>query len=481
MNTADQRCCVLFSEDLELLKTIREKLDSYKPGLYEIKVSNAIEKIDEIDVYLVDSALLGENFLDKLATFSFTLAPSPTLLLADNVQDPKAYSSIKNFVTDYLSKEHLTASSLHNSITYIIESVQLKRRIDRTQRRYESVFYNALDPSIFLNPNLVVDDYNNAFSNIFPEASSSGQLKLSDLFKNTVEFEEVKNYLEDKIAVDRNVLILRPDNTSFLAHIKINPILEPDVGEEGIENKLIGFHANFVDISHEQRINQIKERVKHVSSTYRLARTLAHEIRNPLTNLNLSASQLQELVKDEEAELYLDIIHRSGERINNLITQLLHSSEQVKLQKKPLSIQDILNRLAEQSSDRCKLRGVELNRMFTESDDLEIEGEPERLTLAFSNILNNALEAVNSNTGKIEIDYRLDQNFVEVAISDNGIGMDEETQERLFDPFYTNKSDGVGLGMTAVQTIITEHSGEINIESKPNVGSTFKISLPIQK
>jgi len=480
MNTADQRCCVLFSEDLELLKTIREKLDSYKPGLYEIKVSNAIEKIDEIDVYLVDSALLGENFLDKLATFSFTLAPSPTLLLADNVQDPKAYSSIKNFVTDYLSKEHLTASSLHNSITYIIESVQLKRRIDRTQRRYESVFYNALDPSIFLNPNLVVDDYNNAFSNIFPEASSSGQLKLSDLFKNTVEFEEVKNYLEDKIAVDRNVLILRPDNTSFLAHMKINPILEPDVGEDGVENKLIGFHANFVDISHEQRINQIKERVKHVSSTYRLARTLAHEIRNPLTNLNLSASQLEELITDDDAALYLQIINRSGDRINNLISQLLHSSEQVELIKKKVSLKKILNELAEQSRDRCRLKGVKLVENYKSSQDIQVECEPERLMLAISNILNNALEAVEDLQGNITMDYKLDYGFVVITVVDNGVGMNSETKERLFDPFYTNKPEGVGLGMTAVQTIITEHSGEIKIDSEPGNGSAFHISLPIE-
>jgi len=475
------RCCVLFSEDLDLLETIRQKLESYKPGLYEIKISNAIEKIDEIDVYLVDSALLGENFLDKLATFSFTLAPSPTLLLAGKIEDPKSYSSIKNFVSDYLSKENLTASSLHNSITYAIESVQLKRRIDRTQRRYESVFYNALDPSIFLNAELGVDDFNNAFSKIFPNVSSTGQLKLQDLFKNQKEFNEVKRSLDDHIAVDRNIEICRPDGTSFLAHMKINPILEPSLADTGVENELIGFHANFVDISYEQRLNQIKERVKHVSSTYRLARTLAHEIRNPLTNLNLSASQLEELVEGEDAELYLDIIHRSGERINNLITQLLHSSEQIELKKKVVSLQKVLKTVARQSGDRCKLKGVQLNQKYLASKDIHIEGEPERLQLAFSNIVNNALEAVENKVGIIEMDLKVDPDFADVVISDNGVGMDEETLERLFDPFYTKKSDGVGLGMTAVQTIVTEHSGEIKIESEPGAGSTFHISLPIHK
>ncbi len=480
MATKD-RCCVLFSEDLDLLETIREKLESYKPGLYEIKISNAIEKIDEIDVYLVDSALLGENFLDKLATFSFTLAPSPTLLLAGKIQDPKSYSSIKNFVSDYLPKGDLTASSLHNSITYAIESVQLKRRIDRTQRRYESVFYNALDPSIFLNPDLEIDDYNNAFSKIFPEVSSTARLFLKDLFKNSENFEKVKRALDDHVALDENFEILKPDKSSFLAHMKINPILEPSIGDEGVENSLLGFHANFVDISYEQRLNQIKERVKHVSSTYRLARTLAHEIRNPLTNLNLSASQLEELVQGEDAALYLDIIHRSGERINNLITQLLRSSEQVELKKKLVSLKKILDSIAEQSKDRCKLKGVELKRKYLSFDEIQIEGEPERLELAFSNIINNALEAVEKYVGKIEMDLKVDKDFVDVIISDNGMGMDEETLERLFDPFYTKKSDGVGLGMTAVQTIVTEHSGEIKIESQLGAGSIFHISLPIHK
>jgi len=479
MDQGNQRCCVLFSEDLELLETIREKLDSYKPGLYEIKVSNSIEKIDDIDVYLVDSVLLGENFLDKLATFSFTLSPSPTLLLADNIQDSKAYSSIKNFVSDYLSKSHLTASSLHNSITYAIESVDLKRRIEQTQRRYESVFYNALDPSIFLLPNLVIDDFNNAFSSLFPDISTSSQFELKKLFKDEEEYEEVYKSLSENVAVDRNIQIIRPDNSFFLAHMKINPILEPNLGEEGVENKLVGFHANFVDISYEQRLNQIKERVKYVSSTYRLARTLAHEIRNPLTNLNLSTSQLEELIQIEEAELYLDIIKRSGERINNLITQLLHSSEQVELKKKMVSLKGILQELARESRDRCKLKGVKLVESYLSSQDIKVECEPERIKLALSNIVNNALEAIEDNVGEITLDFEPDHGFAVISIIDNGIGMDEETIERLFDPFYTKKPEGVGLGMTSVQTIITEHSGEIDIESQPNQGSTFYISLPI--
>jgi signal transduction histidine kinase len=79
------------------------------------------------------------------------------------------------------------------------------------------------------------------------------------------------------------------------------------------------------------------------------------------------------------------------------------------------------------------------------------------------------------------MDLKVDPDFADVVISDNGVGMDEETLERLFDPFYTKKSDGVGLGMTAVQTIVTEHSGEIKIESEPGAGSTFHISLPIHK
>ena len=478
MDVADQRCCVLFSESLELLETIREKLESYKPDVYEIKISNAIEKIDGIDAYLVDSDLLGENFIDKLATFSFTLAPSPTLFLANKVEDSKAYSSIKNFVSDYLSKDQLTASSLHNSITYAIESVQLKRRIESTQRRYESVFYNALDPSIFLSPNLAIDDFNNAFSKIYPSVSTSEKFELKQLFKIDDEYREVEALLDENIAVDKKVNLLRPDDTTFLAHIKINPILEPGLGEHGVENKLIGFHANFVDISHIEKMNQIRQRVKHVSSTYRLARTLAHEIRNPLTNLNLSASQLRELIKGEDAELYLEIINRSGERINNLITQLLHSSEQMEIKKKKVQLSDILKEIVEESKDRCKLKGVQLVESYKLSEEIEIECEPERVKLAFSNIVNNALEAVKEETGKITVDYTPEYGFVVISIIDNGVGMDEETKERLFDPFFTRKAEGVGLGMTSVQTIITEHSGEIEIESDPGEGSAFYISLP---
>ena len=101
-----------------------------------------------------------------------------------------------------------------------------------------------------------------------------------------------------------------------------------------------------------------------------------------------------------------------------------------------------------------------------------------QLKTAILNIIINAIEAMEQDKGKLEIMLEGDLEEVQIIIRDNGVGMKPETLNQLFDPFFTGKTTGMGLGMTSTQNIIHQHNGSIDVESEINKGTTFTINLP---
>jgi signal transduction histidine kinase len=110
-----------------------------------------------------------------------------------------------------------------------------------------------------------------------------------------------------------------------------------------------------------------------------------------------------------------------------------------------------------------------------------LQADSQKLEIALLNLIINAVEAVDNETGKIILGCEELENNVHFTIADNGIGMNEEELKVLFDPFYTNKKGGVGLGLTTTQNIINAHQGKIQVESKYKEGTTFTVKLPVYK
>jgi signal transduction histidine kinase len=103
--------------------------------------------------------------------------------------------------------------------------------------------------------------------------------------------------------------------------------------------------------------------------------------------------------------------------------------------------------------------------------------DAEKMKLAFLNIIVNAIEAMEPGTGVLEIKTEYRENQCLITIKDNGIGMDEESASKIFEPYYTTKESGNGLGLTNTQNIILNHNGHITLESAPGKGTTFFITL----
>ena len=214
-------------------------------------------------------------------------------------------------------------------------------------------------------------------------------------------------------------------------------------------------------------------------TTGKIARSIAHEVRNPLTNLTLALDQLKHELNNqsEDSDLYISIMSRNIQRINNLITELLESSKPKDLSKSSKNINDIIRKSIDIVKDRLTLSEIGQDLHLDDTIPL-IKVDEELIQMALVNIFINAAEAVSPKTGMISVKTTQNDENIILEIKDNGKGIIEDKIEQLFDPFFSIKKGGMGLGLTAVQNVIQSHDGEISVESKQSVGTTFYIYLP---
>lgn len=242
-----------------------------------------------------------------------------------------------------------------------------------------------------------------------------------------------------------------------------------------INFKIILFRDLTQQKSNEQKLLEA-ERLKAIAN---LSATVAHEIGNPLASISGSAEIMLNNVQEEKQKYLLQIICKEVDRLTDIVTDFLSFT---RLRSVELTTFDLNNLImdvvvllhhSKQFPDNMKLIFKEL------PEPLNITSDEKQLKQAFINIGLNALEAM-PNGGKLEISLIPDQrsDFVEVQISDTGVGIPEDTLNNIFDSFFTTKNNGSGIGLYVTQKIIHSHRGEISVESSPGKGSVFHITLP---
>lgn len=220
-------------------------------------------------------------------------------------------------------------------------------------------------------------------------------------------------------------------------------------------------------------------REEKFASTGRIARMIAHEVRNPLTNIDLALTQINDEIKNESEDIHFlaDIIKRNSLRINQLITQLLNATRVDDLNLEKIGINQLLDEALVLAKDRIDLDGIEVVKNYT-SEPCLISVDKEKLKIAFLNILINGIEAMKqAEKATLTLKTWTEDNKVKISMTDSGIGMDETALSKLFEAYYTTKPKGNGLGLTNTQNIILNHKGSIDVESIPGSGTTFTIAF----
>ena len=216
------------------------------------------------------------------------------------------------------------------------------------------------------------------------------------------------------------------------------------------------------------------------TTTGRIARTIAHEVRNPLTNILLATEQLKEIEnKSEEVTVLLELINRNATRINQLVSDLLNATRFTQLDLVMVEASQIIDETAEMAMERIELNKIVLEKNYS-GEGCCISVDKEKLKAALLNIIVNAIEAMDGmDKNVLTLKTRKEGNKCIIEIADSGKGISEEALQKLFDPYFTTKLKGNGLGLTNTQSIILNHNGTIDVYSKQGHGSTFVILLDL--
>ena len=236
----------------------------------------------------------------------------------------------------------------------------------------------------------------------------------------------------------------------------------------------------------EARVNELKKvngeleelrSIEKFASTGRIARTIAHEVRNPLTNISLAAEQLKETSGgNEDSDQLLGMISRNVNRINQLVSDLLTATKSQQLEFTSVNINDLVDEALDLARDRIELNRIRVEKHYDKSI-CQLSVDVEKIKLSFLNIIVNAIEAMEKDKGVLTITtYNAGSKCI-IDFGDNGMGIDPETVQKLFDPYFTSKTNGNGLGLTNTQNIILSHKGNIHVRSFKGKGSNFIVTL----
>ncbi len=219
--------------------------------------------------------------------------------------------------------------------------------------------------------------------------------------------------------------------------------------------------------------------MEKMSSLGRMAAGIAHEINNPLGGILLFASNMSKKVEPGSPfEKGLNIIIRETQRCKTIIQGLLEFARDKKPQKAAANINDIITTAVGVVQNEFYLKHVNLEKNLAR-DMVPALLDENQIEQVIINLLLNALHAVEDH-GRVSIKSRVngEQNTITVEIADNGCGIPASEVKKIFEPFYSTRSDGTGLGLAVSYGIVKNHQGEFHVYSEPGKGSRFTIELP---
>ena len=447
---------------------------------FEITWANQFNKALEwmcsgaFDIYFVDYRLGAKTGVDLLKEAVETNCEQPIILLTGKGNREIDREAMRRGAFDYLVKSELNTEKLERTIRYALERSSYIRAIKKNEQKFRNIFEQSLDAVFVTDMELKFLDLNPAAINMLGiSRATANQLALSDFLVNDALPMHFKIMLQSGNDIqDKEIEIITPagEHRFCILSASVETDLEGSNYVQGILH----------DISNLKKAEWLTLQTEKLAAAGRLVRTLAHEVRNPLNNISLSADQLIQEIKDEESQLYLDVIRRNSARISTIITELLNSSRPSEIELSSTSIQELLQEVIDQAADSMQLKNVELIVNFPQQP-FHVLADRSKLKIAFMNLVVNAIEAMEQvENASLLLSLSSGENQVVCEVTDNGCGIPAENLGRLFEPYYTSKRNGMGLGLASTMNIIQSHKGYIEVHSKPGKGTTFLVHLPLE-
>jgi two-component system, NtrC family, sensor histidine kinase HydH len=238
-----------------------------------------------------------------------------------------------------------------------------------------------------------------------------------------------------------------------------------------------GYVFLFADITRIKALEEQLRRSERLASLGRMAAGIAHEIRNPLSSIKGFASILAGRHGEDERSLKISqVMIQEVERLNRVISELLDFARPPELHKERYVMHELIKRSLPLVEKEATERNVRID-FNVAPEQLEAEIDPDRFAQLLLNLHLNAIQAMDEG-GVMKVEALQDGEETLVRVSDSGSGIRAEHIPHIFDPYFTTKTTGVGLGLANVHKLVEAHEGEIEVESRPGCGTTFTIRIP---
>lgn len=281
--------------------------------------------------------------------------------------------------------------------------------------------------------------------------------------------------------VVRNVFLTQNDAGELITHAKqVYQLAESPLNMAQLEDAppMLGRILLIQDVTSARELQNHMSRHQRLSSMGEMAASLAHQIRTPLSSALLYVSQMSKADLDEDKrQSFVEKSLSSLHHLESLVKDMLQYAKGGRGHSQPIEISNLLKKL-KIAVEPFALKHQAKVTIPEDVVSVEVSGDEDGLVTALQNLIVNAIEVVGEQA-EVRVDVReLGNNKLDLIVEDNGPGVEEALLEKIFEPFYTSRAQGTGLGLAVVRAVAEAHEGEVWVNSIPNRGATFGLRLP---
>ncbi len=362
-------------------------------------------------------------------------------------------------------------------------NAELTAALEELRAYYEDLLSSLQDGVIILDPAGRIVSLNQAAEELtgFSGSQVAGRL-IGEVFPPPAPLARLvaKTADQQRSHADFDALLTRADGV----HLRVSAVASQVSNPRGESRGIV---LVLRDMSRVRELEEHVRRSDRLAALGVLAAGVAHEVRNPLVGVR-GAAQLLEREPGFPPALreFTGIIIREVDRLNRIVGDLLAFAGQPSLQVRPCNVHRVMEEALRLEESGLHAGGVAVVRRY-DPQLPAVAGDPERLLQVFLNLIRNGAEAMAGGGGELCIRTRFERAAPQcggraaavVEIADGGPGIPPEIQGQLFNPFFTTKAGGTGLGLPISLRIVEEHGGAIEVQSQVGQGSTFRVLLPI--
>ncbi|MFC1986777.1 response regulator [Chloroflexota bacterium] len=486
---SDKRTKILLIEDNPGdARLIQEMLAEVESGRFEMewadRLSTGLDYLvkGEIDVVLLDLGLPDNQGLDILHKVRAQAPPVPIVVVTGLDDETLAVQAMRQGAQDYLIKGDVDSKTLWRVMRYAIERRQVEEALRESEEKWRTLTENSPDTIMVIDEGGKIEYINRIISGLTKE-QVVGTSVFDHLSEESIDIQKkaIDHVIQTGESMQYQLNYMTPEDHTVVYESNIGPVVQ--------DGKVTAIVISSRDISEHIKLEEERQKAAKLESVGTLAGGIAHDFNNLLTgimgNISLAKRYIEPKSKAEDRLLEAE---KASLRAKDLTQQLLTFSKGGVPIKKTVSIAGLLK-----ESAGFSLSGSSIRCDFDLPDDLwSVLIDEGQINQVFSNIIINAVQAmpnggiINIMARNLAIDKEITLplskgNYVEIAIEDHGTGIPKDHLDRIFEPYFTTKQKGSGLGLATAYSIIKNHDGHITVESAISVGTTIHIYLPAAK